>query len=169
VPHHATTGISPWFTSADLHSRVPVSNCADMRPQTPSSSAFAGLAILVLISNPPCSFARPTINGACSNGEDCVLTPWDEAGYLEYVARYNPFNGTNAAFKYTSAQAKAMVKAIAKEQTRLSSSNFGNSTGIKQAKESKFSLACIFYAFGGVSCMYDETARVSWCKARRHA
>lgn len=117
-----------------------------------SPSHLMALALFVLmlaLANLPVSCARPI---DCKKGSDC-LKPWDEAGYNAYVARYNPFNGTNAAILYTPEEAKAMLETLASTKA---------SQIVDPTLESRQSWGnCVISLLGGLGCMYDSTTRVS--------
>ncbi|KAL4550392.1 hypothetical protein Ndes2526B_g08533 [Nannochloris sp. 'desiccata'] len=106
---------------------------------------------MLAVGSLPMASARPA---GCNNGSDC-LKSWDEAEYNDYVARYNPFNGTDAAILYTEKEAKAMLQILSSKNASQIIDSTGNSRG-SQDKQ----LSCVFALLGGVLCMYDRTARI---------
>lgn len=115
------------------------------------------LCVLILVvGSLPTSFARPV---SCKHGSNC-LTPWDEADYNEYVARYNPFNGTHAAILYTDKEAKAMLKILSSNNA----SQIDDPALLNPHYGQRGLWNCISNAakqiVSGGGCMYDSTARV---------
>jgi hypothetical protein len=106
--------------------------------------------VMLAVGSLPMFSARPV---GCKEGSDCVK-PWDEADYLEYVARYNPFNGTHAAVLYTDKEAKAMLETLASSNA----SQIAVDADLESRQDKQ--LSCYVALLGGLSCMYDTTAQV---------
>ncbi|KAH7616440.1 hypothetical protein NADE_001259 [Nannochloris sp. 'desiccata'] len=111
--------------------------------------------VMLAVGSLPMASARPA---GCNNGSDC-LKSWDEAEYNDYVARYNPFNGTDAAILYTEKEAKAMLQILSSKNASQIIDSTGNSRG-SQDKQ----LSCVFALLGGVLCILEQQIVV--CIAR---
>ena len=116
---------------------------------------FITVSVFILLCLTHSTMGRPVTQASgdpdCKGPNNCIK-PWDEADYLNYVEKYNPFNGTDAKFKYNASDAEKWQVILADPK------NYNEAT----SRSSRANwLQCIGYGFGGLTCMYDKTAGVS--------
>jgi len=109
------------------------------------------LVLLVALGNLHVTSARPDAPAPVKH----ALTLQDRKGYEEYVTKFNPFNGTDATFLYSDS------KPLMGPSPSLST-GASNSSARSTARLNLSYCFGGFLSYGGLGCMYDSSARVSF-------